>query len=307
LLAGPRPVKVLLLAGLDLGLAAPPALDSPLAPLPDPNAELGLAMLANRGALVAQTSVGDLAHLGACLARALDHPGPALLLVHTPAPRRDGFAPDQTLVRAREAVAARAWPLFLYDPGGEGVFGSRIDLSANPDPAEPWTRETSGAPFTLAHWALAEGRFAHLFAPLTAEDPPAAPLSHYLDLPYAERARHTPLVERNAGAEETERLRVHPTLVAVCEARAQAWRMLQELAGLVTPFTARVERAAEERVAAARADELAAQAAAFEARLAGLRGILQEETRQLVRERLMQLAGYPRPTPAAPRAPAPPP
>ncbi len=299
LLAGPWPVKVLLLAELDLGLATPAVIDAPLAAAADPRAELGLLMLAHRDALIAQTSLGAPRHFSLCLAKALDHPGPALLQVHAPAPRRDGFAPDQTLLRAQAAVTARAWLLFLYDPAGEGVFGSRIDLSDNPDPAATWGLDPGGAPWTLAHWALGEDRFAHLFSPLAEGDPAPLPLSDYLDRPPAQRVSHTPFVERSDQAAAPERLRVDAALVAACERRLQAWRMLQELAGLVTPFTSRVEQAAEERVAAARTGELQAQAVAFEARLQGLRGTLQEETRQAVRERLMQLAGY-RPTPAPP-------
>ena len=107
-----------------------------------------------------------------------------------------------------------------------------------------------------------------------------------------ERRKKTPFVERGNNGGEPQRLRVDDRLVRVSEERQQAWRMLQELAGLVTPFTARVQREAEERVAAEREAELAAQAAEYEARISGLRSEQQQQTRDALRARLMQLAGY---------------
>ena len=68
--------------------------------------------------------------------------------------------------------------------------------------------------------------------------------------------------------------------------------MLQELAGIVTPFTARVRQEAERQVAEERARELAAQARDHEERIQGLRAEMTEQNRREVRERLMRLAGY---------------
>ena len=68
--------------------------------------------------------------------------------------------------------------------------------------------------------------------------------------------------------------------------------MLQELAGLVTPFTERVEQAARDQVAAAHAAELAAVHADYEARIAALQGEMLEKTRSEMRTRMMRLAGY---------------
>jgi pyruvate-ferredoxin/flavodoxin oxidoreductase len=81
-------------------------------------------------------------------------------------------------------------------------------------------------------------------------------------------------------------------MVKACEERLHGWRVLQELAGLVTPFTDRIELEAQEKVAAARAAELAALKAEYEARIADLQKEVLEETRVEVRERLMALAGY---------------
>jgi hypothetical protein len=60
----------------------------------------------------------------------------------------------------------------------------------------------------------------------------------------------------------------------------------------MTPFTARVQREAEARVAADREAELGAQADDYEQRIRDLQSAFQEQTRNEMRERLMQLAGY---------------
>jgi len=297
LLGSDLPVKLLVLAELDLGLAGPDLglagraqLQLNLARIADPAVDLGLLALAQRGACVAQTSLGAPGHLMESLEAALDYRGPALLHLYAPSPARHGFAPELTLTRAREALEARLLPLFRYHPQGEGVFGSRIDLGGNPEPRESW----SGDNATTAHWALGEGRFANLFTALAEDAKEPLPLAEYLGLPSAQRAKHTPFVEQRLD-DESKRLRVDPRLVQASEERQAVWRMLQELAGEVTPFTERVRREAEAAVADERQAELAAQAADYEAQISALRDQLLEETRYQIRDRLVQMAGYGQP------------
>jgi pyruvate-ferredoxin/flavodoxin oxidoreductase len=71
-------------------------------------------------------------------------PGPALLHVHAPSPGRHGFAPQLTVEQAHRALEARVFPLFRYDPLGEGVFGSRLSLEGNPEPSAIWAGEALG-------------------------------------------------------------------------------------------------------------------------------------------------------------------
>lgn len=293
LLGTDLPVKLVVLADLDLGLAASPASAARLSTTTDTSVNLGLLALSQRGAYVAQTSLGTSGHLIESLERAAEFAGgPALLHVHAPSPQRHGFAMDMTLERARAAITARVFPLFRYDPQGEGVFGSRLDLNGNPEPRMSWSADSvTGAP-TPAHWALGEERFSELFQPLQGDAPDPVPLASYLALGDQERRKKTPFVERGSNGGEPQRLRVDDRLVSVCDERQQAWRMLQELAGLVTPFTDRVREEAEEAVAAERKVELEAQAADYEARIRGLQDTMREQTRQEMRARLMQLAGY---------------
>ncbi|WP_133513027.1 4Fe-4S binding protein [Candidatus Thiosymbion oneisti] len=311
LLGGELPLKILVLADLDLGLSGRSSLESAPAPLPDTATDLGLLALARRDACIAQTSLGAPTHFLESLEAGLAFDGPALFHVHAPSPGRHGFPTDQTLEQARLAVATRTFPLFRYDPKADGVFGTRIELGANPEPLATWERgsiqptdrhpaSTAAKEATLpedgamtpAHWALGEARFRHWFQPLAEDAADPLPLDAYLELSESERRGRTPYVSQGQPQRDPARYQVAPELVAVCQERRDAWRLLQELAGLVTPFTERVRREAEEQVAAERQAELAAQAAVYEQKLADLRAELQQELRGDIRERLMNLAGY---------------
>jgi hypothetical protein len=76
------------------------------------------------------------------------------------------------------------------------------------------------------------------------------------------------------------------------EDRGHAWRTLQELAGLVTPFTARVEQEARENLAAAHQADLDALKREYEAKLRALEEGMQGQVHDQITQRLMDLAGY---------------
>ncbi|MDJ0892714.1 MAG: 4Fe-4S binding protein, partial [Gammaproteobacteria bacterium] len=294
------PIRILLLADLDLGLASPAGPHVSPAALSDPNLELGLLSLAHRGALVAQSSIGAPQHLSECLDAAIAANGPALLHVYAPSPARHGFRTELTLDRARAAVAGRVLPLFRYDPRAEGVFGSRITLQGNPAPREAWSTGSTAGAFTPAHWAVGESRFDHLFTPVAGDAPAPVPLVEFLGLTAREQRNKTPFIEKPENGAQMRRLCVDERLVQVCAERQQAWRVLQELAGAVTPFTEQVRREAEVQVQAAREAELAGQAQDYEAQIQALRRDMAEETRAALRERLMALSGYRRSGPPRP-------
>jgi pyruvate-ferredoxin/flavodoxin oxidoreductase len=301
LLGGELPLKILVLADLDLGLASHSTPELPPAPSRDAATDLGLLALARRDAYIAQMSVGEPTHFLESLGAGLDFEGPALFHVHAPSPGRHGFPTDATLERASLAVATRTFPLFRYDPRADGVFGTRIDLGGNPEPLTTWAGQaeegTEGEALegsTPAHWALGEARFRHWLERLPEDAPDPLPLDAYLDLPDGKRRGRTPYVSQARPPQEPTRYRVGPELLQVCRERRDAWRLLQELAGLVTPFTERVRREAEDQVAAERRAELQAQAADYERKLADLRAELQQELRGDIRARLMTLAGYSR-------------
>jgi len=249
--------------------------------------DLGLQALLARTAYVGQCSIGNGDHLAVTLQRALAFDGPALLHVHAPSPRAHGFAPEHTVRQAALAVASRAHCLFRFDPSAGGVFGSCLDLTGNPDPLETFTRE-SGHAITPLDWLITEARFRDGFhQPESAESPiDAEPL---LTMSAPERAgkgaKVTDPLDRSSWVASDE-------LIAFATDRLRLWRTLQELAGLVTPFTQRVREDAERAVASEREAEIAKLKREHEAALASLRAEFEGEAVGRVRDGLMRLAGY---------------
>ncbi len=297
LLGTDLPIRVLVLADLDLGLMPRAGMDSAVAPVADSGIKLGLLALAQRQALVAQSSIAAPGHLLDSCQAAFGFEGPALLHLYAPSPARHGFPTGQTLARAGLATASRLFPLFRYDPSADGVFGSRLNLTGNPAPRGTWSPDATGtATLSPAHWALGEQRFADYFAlQPEADDPAALDLATYLALDTEGRAGKIPVITVAGVDDAPRRYRVAEPMIQICDQQRDAWRTLQELAGLVTPFTARVQTEAEAAVAAERQAELSAQQAHYENLMEQLRAELLAELRHDVRERLMSLAGYSQP------------
>jgi len=271
------PVKVLVLSELDFGLQEKPT--------NNPRANLGMLALAQRKAFVAQTSVADTAHFAECMLGALGHAAPALVQVYAPSPRHHGFAPRDTLAQAHGAVACRALPLFQYDPAAEGVFGSRISLGRNPGDGEHGQ--------LLADWALGQARFASSFTALADDAASPLPLRDWLQLDVNARKGKTPFVTTLDGEDEQR----HQVSAALAEASAEClsnWQTLQELAGIVTPFTERLELEIRADLAAEHEAALDAQKKASEAEIRKIQEKTQAEIATKIRSRLLQLASQKR-------------
>jgi pyruvate-ferredoxin/flavodoxin oxidoreductase len=277
LLQSGLPIKVLL-----VGDAAEPLVDGRVGHR-DPLALLGLG---GRRAFVLQSSIAHPQQMFAEVSAALSYAGPAVIQLHAPSPTLHGFAENATVERARLAVESRAVPLFALDPTAEGVFGRRLRIEANPSPSESWCEVEEGV-LTPAHWLLGDGRFAAHFTPVAGAEGAILPLAEYLALGPEMRQQHAPVVEHQG-----ERLCVSPEVVAWVERCGHDWRTLQELGGLVTPFTARVQADVEQAVQQAHEQALAALKQEYEQRLAGSRDEQTAEVALRVRERLLALAGY---------------
>ncbi|MCB1856886.1 MAG: 4Fe-4S binding protein [Gammaproteobacteria bacterium] len=303
ILGGTLPVKLLVFAELDLGIAGIPQADLSLAPLEDTGSDLGLLALSRRQAFIAQCAVGYPDHLLDTLKKALDYPGPALVQVNAPCPKRHGFPTDRTIHRSRLAVDSRTFPLFVFDPRADGVFGTRFNLDGNPEAHAGWYSQENGSPLTTVEWALGEHRFTHCFSPIQPDAPDPMPLADYLNLQEERRRDSSPWVAYTpAGGQET-RYRVAVPLIRSCEQRFHGWRMLQEVAGLVTPFTQRVKQQAKDAVAASHQSELDELKSSYENRIRHLHDEMLQQARREIRDRLLSMAGYQEANGRPPRQP----
>lgn len=272
LLNSDLPIKVVVLADLDLGCAGAEGLHGHSQLQQDARSELALNALSQRNAYVAQSSMADPAHLHQSMREALQFDGPALLRIHAPSPQRHGFDSDETVAQAALAVSSHAFPLFRYDPEQPGVFGSRIDLSGNPEEA-----------VDLTEWAYREARFAGLFAPLTDEKGPT---------PLAQWATLDPRGQQSKTATctiEGETYAIEPTFAQRLGQLQEQWQMLQELAGIVTPFTARVQQETETALNTAHQAEIEALKKSHQQELQALRDQLEGDVASRITHRLVTL------------------
>jgi pyruvate-ferredoxin/flavodoxin oxidoreductase len=237
---------------------------------------------------VAQTSISEPKHFYESVRGALGHKGPALVRIHAPSPKRHGFETDGALEHARLAVTSRALPLFCYDPSAEGIYGSRLSLTGNPEPESAWATDENNVPFTPADWALGEKRFSQMTPPLEEDAPAPTPVSGYLLLPMRDRAGKTPFVVDADG----NRRKVTAELARTVEARLGTWQALQEVAGLVTPFTRAVREEAEQAVADAHQAELQTVRDDYETQLKTGREQSEAEITERIKNQLLVLTGY---------------
>ena len=270
------PVKVLVLQALDFGL-----LD---AATNNPRNNLGLLALAQRNAFVAQTSVAKPAHIGESLLEALDFDGPALIQVYAPSPTRHGFASDCSLQQADLAVTSRVMPLYRYSPLAKGVFGSRISLEGNPLLHELMVPHGDAA-LTAADWALGQQRFRLSFQPLADDAPTPTAFHEWLQLDEKQKTRKTPYV-----ASGKRRYSMTPAMIRMAEQSLETWQTLQELAGVVTPFTEMLEQEIRAELAADHQAALDAQRAASDEEIQAIQQKTEAEIASKIRSRLLQLA-----------------
>jgi pyruvate-ferredoxin/flavodoxin oxidoreductase len=287
------PVKVIVVSDLNFGLDSYGYHGVDVASTHQASHDLSMVALFQGRAYVAQSAISAPAHLNRVIDEALKYSGPALVQIHAPSPQRHGFPMSDTLLQAQRAVDARANPLFSANPLAQGVFGSRITLEGNRDIEHPWlavdesTTEGHGDITRWSEWLLHESRFNHWLRPLSSEDPAAVKLVDYLELDSAARAKKCAIIEV-AG----ERRFIEPEMVTVIEQCHRRWRMLQELAGVVTPFTAQVRAKAEAEIAGQHQSEMEQLRHNYEQQLTDLQQNFKAETAQRLRESLMTIAGY---------------
>ena len=277
------PIKIISLTDLDLGLQRKPDRAQ------DTRTNTSLLAVACQSAYVAQISIANPEHYQRSIAAAIEFSGPAFIRVHSPSPARHGFESRLTIEQAKLAVRSLAFPLFNYNPELPGVHGTRLDISVNDDGGE-----AEQAPFTVAHWAATEQRFASHFSTVIDDD--GIELLEYIGLNERARKGKSAFITIGAG-EDSSRLGVDEQLIEATVTAQHGWLLLQELSGVVTPFTAAVEETVRQQLKAEHEAEIAGIREQYEQQLKEVGDNVKSDMASTVRSQLIRLVGNAPPSP----------
>jgi pyruvate-ferredoxin/flavodoxin oxidoreductase len=202
---------------------------------------------------VAQVSMANAAKLYKALLDGLDYRGTAFFQCYTTCQPEHGVADNMSADQAKLVRDSRGMPEFVYNPRQGETSPEAFDLKGNPTPNRDWWRtkyKSSGEEYnyTVAHWALTEGRFRKHLKAVKEEE--ARKLIHFDDM--LALITQDDVVHRrvfvpghrscvpNFGvyikAEIDGQMRYYAVsrqMVLFAVERRKAWRMLQSKAGVV--------------------------------------------------------------------------
>lgn len=207
----------------------------------------GSARLAAMGlgcgsAHVVQASAAHLCRMGDSLAAGMAHDGPALFCIFSGATASAGDVPPYLLAAA--ATESRAFPSFAYDPAAGAVWADRFRLDANPQPAADWPSYSLGyedaalqahseqVAFTFADFAVCDARHGRYFRASAAGDDNLLPIADCLKRTDPEQDGLLPFILTIDAGNRLERTVVEQKVVELTRRCRDAWKMLQEFAGI---------------------------------------------------------------------------
>ena len=206
--------------------------------------ELGLIAAFHPNVLVIQTSAAMQSHFMKSTLEFLNYnDSPAVFDTYTTCQPEHGIADDAGSRHAILAVESRLYPVFVHDPRRGSTLAERFSLEGNPDVDNDWVTTTLNyvddegnaklleIPFTVADFALHEGRFKKHFHPIAGEGEPV-PIHEYIDIAEADRYGKIPFIWTTSGDGKLSRLTMTSVMVELTEERRRNWRMLQYLGGL---------------------------------------------------------------------------
>lgn len=192
-------------------------------------------------------------------------------------------------LQAQLALASRTFPAFHFNPGADGGFGLNLDLTNNPEVEkeaaevsiqfmEGNTEKTKTILPTVADWASVHPGFAPHFRAVESEE------DHQSD--------RVAVVWKVNDEKHLVPFRVSDAMRAAVKQVSGHWRMLQEIAGIQTPFTERIQLQLEQELRTKHERELQQLKRQHEAELAALSEQSQQRMHQELSDRLMALAGF---------------
>ncbi|MDZ4784339.1 MAG: thiamine pyrophosphate-dependent enzyme [Planctomycetia bacterium] len=164
-----------------------------------------IAMMHPRS-FVAQTTCAHINHFYRSVIDALEFDGPAIVVCYTTCQPEHGVGDNMATDQARLAVDTRAFPLLIYDPRKGNTIHERLSLQGNPAVNDDWwINPKTGKQVDFVDFARSEGRFSKHF-------------------------------DKQGNPSEV--------LLKAKQDRAENWRVLQELAGVLGKKPAAAEKPA---------------------------------------------------------------
>src|SRR5882724_5112707 len=202
---------------------------------------------------VAQVSMANAAKLYKAMLDGLEYRGTAFFQCYTTCQPEHGVADNMSADQAKLVRDSRGMPEFVYNPRNGETSQEVFDLKGNPTPNRDWWRtkyKSNGEEYsyTVAHWALTEGRFRKHIKSIKEEE--AREMIHMDDMLLfitqddviyrrVFNSNHRSCVPNFAvyiKAEIGGKMRYYAVsrqMVLFAVERRKAWRMLQSKAGVV--------------------------------------------------------------------------
>jgi pyruvate-ferredoxin/flavodoxin oxidoreductase len=244
---------------------------------------------------IAQVSMANAAKLYKAILDGLEYRGTAFFQSYTTCQPEHAVADNMSADQAKMVRDARGMPEFVYNPRKGETSQEAFDLKGNPTPERDWWRTKFASNgeeynFTVAHWALTEGRFRKHVKQIKEEEAAAlTPFDDVLLFITQDDVIHRRVFDRNhrsfvpnfgsyIKAEQGGKIKYYAVsrqMVLFAVERRKAWRMLQSKAGVTNKdylaqraFIAKLDKG-EVPLADARArikDVIAAELAAVSAK-----------------------------------------
>jgi len=202
---------------------------------------------------VAQVSMANAAKLYKAMLDGLEYRGTAFFQAYTTCQPEHGVADNMSADQAKMVRDSRGMPEFVYNPRRGETSQEAFDLKGNPSVNRDWWRtkfKSTGEEynFTVAHWALTEGRFRKHLKSIKEEE--AREMIHFDDM-LALITQDDVVYRRvfdpnhrscvpNFGvyfkADVNGKMKYYAVsrqMVLFAVERRKAWRMLQSKAGVV--------------------------------------------------------------------------
>ena len=202
---------------------------------------------------VAQVSMANAAKLYKAMLDGLEYRGTAFFQSYTTCQPEHSVGDNMSAEQAKLVRDGRGMPEFVYNPRAGETIQEAYDIKGNPTPTRDWWETkyaTTGEKynFTVAHWALTEGRFRkHVKAIKEEATKEMIHLDDIIlfitqdDMVYrrvfdVNHRSYTPNFGVYIKAEEEGKIRYYAVsrqMVLFAVERRKAWRMIQSRAGVV--------------------------------------------------------------------------